>query len=242
MWTEWVEALKGRYRVVRFDRPPMGLSGPDPGGNYSSAREAEIIGRLTEKLGIPRFFLVGTSSAGVSTVEFAAEHPERVRGLILSNIAVGPFAMDSAHLPLQFQLVLKVDRLLGGWHPEALWRGVLLANIVHSEKVTPELISEWTQLNNRAQRMPGAALARLDLDSTPHDLPRIGAPTLLLWSAEDRELPAATVAPRALALLASADKHLEVIPACGHMMPLDCGAESVSRARAFLDRVSTASE
>lgn len=27
-WDEWVEALSPRYRVIRFDRPRMGLSGP----------------------------------------------------------------------------------------------------------------------------------------------------------------------------------------------------------------------
>ena len=32
MWKDWVATLGGRYRIVRFDRPPYGLSGPDPGG------------------------------------------------------------------------------------------------------------------------------------------------------------------------------------------------------------------
>ncbi len=35
-WDPWAEALKDHYRVVRFDFPAFGLTGPDPGGDYSN--------------------------------------------------------------------------------------------------------------------------------------------------------------------------------------------------------------
>ncbi len=94
MWNDWVEALGGRYRIVRFDRPPFGLSGPDPQGRYGAEREVEIIAGLAGKLGLEKFFLVATSSGGQSVTQYAAEHPDRIRGLVVSNIAVKPIAAD----------------------------------------------------------------------------------------------------------------------------------------------------
>lgn len=242
MWDSWVPALTDRYRVVRFDRPPMGLSSPQPGGSADVAQdEMAIIDRLTRELGIERFFLVGTSSAGLSVAAYAAEHPERVTGVILSNVAIGAMKPVRGAMPWSLKLALAIDPWLGGWHPQLRWRGVLQLNFFDPRKVTPALVREWTDLNNRAQRLPrprfvpsGAMFAR-----TATDLPRIRVPTLLLWSANDHEFPVETTARGALAALtATDDKSLVIIDRCGHMMPLECGAESVRAARSFFDRES----
>ena len=39
-WQAWADALKGSYRVIRFDRPGMGLSGPSPDARYDGDAEA----------------------------------------------------------------------------------------------------------------------------------------------------------------------------------------------------------
>ena len=242
MWDGWARTLAPRYRVIRFDRPPMGLSGPDPNGDYDPEREVRIIGALTEKLGIAHFFLVATSSAGFSGAAYAAAHPEQIRGLILSNIAVGPLTLDRDHLPFVLKLVRAIDPLFKGWHPRELWRQVLRNNFADPSRVTPDLVREWTDLNNRAQRMPRAPGARNPgslFARTPEDLRHITAPTLLLWSENDPEVPVDPVGKRGLGLLAAADKHLEIVPHCGHMMPIECSEPSVALAEAFLDRIES---
>ena len=80
MWKDWVAALGSHYRIIRFDRPPYGLSGPDPNGRYGAEREVEIIEALTDQLGLDKFYLVATSSGGVSVTQYAAKHPERIKG------------------------------------------------------------------------------------------------------------------------------------------------------------------
>jgi pimeloyl-ACP methyl ester carboxylesterase len=243
MWNDWAKALSTRYRVIRFDRPPMGLSGPDPSGHYDVAREMQVIGGLTARLGVQRFFLVATSSAGVSGAGYAAAHAEQIRGLILSNVAVGAVKTDVDHQSPQLKRVLRIDPIFKGWHSREFWRQIMLANFYDPAKVTPAIVREWTELNNRAQRMPAAADSvsmRADLERTPHDLPRIVAPTLLLWSADDHEVTLANEAQKALALLGSKDKSLVVVPHCGHMMQLECSAESLPHATAFFDRIVAA--
>jgi pimeloyl-ACP methyl ester carboxylesterase len=240
MWEAWAAALRGRHRVIRFDRPPMGLSGAAPGGDYGATREMRIIDALTTELGVSRFVLVGTSSAGVAAAGYAAAHPQRVRGLVLSNVAVGAFDTHPERLPAWLRLVLWVDLWFGGWHPNELWRQVLRRNFHDPGKVTASLVEEWTALNNRAQRMPPTGSAESQVEAfarTPRDLPRIRAPTLLLWSAHDHELPVESVGQRALQLLGSPDKSLQIVPGCGHLMPLECGPESAALAVAWLARL-----
>lgn len=240
MWDGWADALRGRYRVIRFDRPPMGLSGAEPQGRYDIAREAELIGALAERLGVHRFVLAATSSGGESAAAFAAAHPDKVTGVIFANIAAGPLAFRPTAYPLAFRLALWADPYLGGWHMPAFWDGILTANYADPAKVTPALVREWTDLNNRAQfyqrrpRPPGyVPFAR-----TPADLAAIRAPALLLWSDTDPEVPLEIDGRTALRLLGSTDKALTVIRHCGHMMPLECGPASVAVARVFLDRVT----
>ena len=242
MWDDWADLFSNRFRVLRFDRPRMGLSGPAPAGRSGSDQELRIIAVLTRKLGIDRFFLVATSSAGVSAATYAAEHPQQVLGLVLANIAVGAFNPSPAERPPMFRFLLSVDPWFKGWRPKEFWRQVLLANFHEPGKVTAELAREWTELNNRAQRMPPAP-RRPDpmaaFDRTAEDLERMSVPTLLLWSDHDHELPVETVGRRGLEILGSADKALEVVENCGHMMPLECGVQSADVAARFFDRVGT---
>ena len=163
-WNEWVDVLSQRYRVIRFDRPRMGLSGPAPSGRTGSDQELRILAALTKQLSVDRFFLVATSSAGVSGAAYAAEHPEQVRGLILSNIAVGDFTGRSER-SATLRLLLTIDPWLNGWRSQAFWRQVLLINFHNDDKVTDAIAREWSELNNRTQRMPPPVfLANRDRD------------------------------------------------------------------------------
>lgn len=243
MWNEWVTALGGRYRIIRFDRPPYGLSGPDPEGRYGPEREVEIIEGLAAKLGLDKFFLVATSSGGQSATMYAASQPERIKGLVVSNIAVKPMPADPHRNPWFVRQSRKVSAYLNGWHPKAEWRAVLERNIVNHEKITDALVTEYRDLNNRPASYL-AAQARPSpppRDRTPGDLAKITAPTLVLWSENDSERPPQPVAEDAMKFLSSQDKSLVIIPRCEHMMPLDCGPESAAAAVAFIDRVVAAS-
>ena len=241
MWNDWASELAPRYRVIRFDRPPMGLSGPDPAGRYDTEREMQILAELIRSQGGERVFLVATSSAGVVGAAYAAANPEQLLGLVLANVAVGAIATGGDHRSARLKLLLRLDPWLGGWRPAAFWQEVMHANFFRPEKVTPQLAREWSDLNNRAQRMPratGGASPATEFERTPRDLAEIRTPTLLLWSQHDHELPVETVGARGLELLAASDKSLVVVPDCGHMMPLECGVSSARLAGAFFDRIA----
>jgi pimeloyl-ACP methyl ester carboxylesterase len=238
-WNPWADVLKTKYRVIRFDLPAMGLSGPDPEGRYDTVRAVELIRKLTAKLGVGRFLLAATSSGGEVAAAYAALNPGDVRGVILSNIAAGPIKHRPTQYPLSFWLTLWADSYLGGYHTTAFWGHILRMNYADSAKVTTGLVQEWTDLNNRAQFFPRAAqpIGYIPFARTPADLAAIHAPTLLLWSDSDHEVPVAVDGRNALRLVGSTDKQLTVIANCGHMMPLECGPQSVVAVKAFADRL-----
>ena len=52
MWDPWVNALKDKYRVVRFDFTSHGLTGVDPSGDYSLKRTVDLVEMLVKELNI----------------------------------------------------------------------------------------------------------------------------------------------------------------------------------------------
>jgi pimeloyl-ACP methyl ester carboxylesterase len=241
MWNDWAKALTGHYRVIRYDRPPAGLSGPDPQNRYDLARETVILDGLVDRLGLDRFFLVATSSGGISALDYAASHPGRIEGLVVSNIGVGVLNPNPTRYPWILREMRAIDPVFKNWRSEAEWRLVLENNMVDRAKITDALVRQWTDFNNRAVTYAAARQPRTGSNPFARaqgDLEKITAPALVLWSENDSEIPPHPTADDAMKYLGSADKTLIVVPHCEHMMPLDCGPESVAAAIPFFDRVS----
>lgn len=238
-WDEWAKVLKRHYRVIRIDQSPAGLSGPS--ADYSLRHKFSVIDALMDRLGVKRFVMVGTSSSGLPAAAYAAARPERITGVVLANIAVGRPNIDFATMPDALKAAVTADAKHPTWHSTEFWRQILLHNITDKSRVTPELAQRWTDLNNRFLHDPSigkAAVAEYDFSRTPGDLRKITAPVLLLWGADDHESSVEDHGIPALRAIASEDKALEVLPACGHMLPLDCPARALERVLPFLKRVA----
>lgn len=240
-WDLWAKELRKHFKVVRYDQSPLGLSGPHPAADYSLEHRFRVIDALMARAGAERFVIVGTSSAGVPAAAYAAARPERIKGIVLNNLAVGPLQFDMASLPQSFKDALAEDATHPGWHAPEYWRQILLYNVENKAVVTPALVEEWTLLNNRMLRDPANAMVAgrsTPTSRTPEDLRKITAPTLLLWSADDHETRLDREGAKALELVAAKDKALVVVENCGHMMPLDCPARALEKAMPSLKRVA----
>jgi hypothetical protein len=89
-WEPWARALSSDYRVIRFDMPGAGFSGPDPNGDYSDARSMQVLTALMDHFGIAKASLIGSLMGGKIAWKFAAAFPDRIDKLVLISPEVSP--------------------------------------------------------------------------------------------------------------------------------------------------------
>lgn len=192
-WEGWVGALSARYRVVRFDLPGFGLTGPDPKGDYSEARSIQILAGLMDQLGIESASIIGNSLGGRIAWNFAAQHPDRVTRLVLvspDGFASPGFEYDKApDVPLMMKAL-----------PYMAPRSMLKANLAVAY-ANPKRLSEATVTRYRDLMLaPGvrrAILERMDQTILRDPVPvlaRVTTPTLLLWGEKDGMIPISNAA------------------------------------------------
>ncbi|MCB2106896.1 MAG: alpha/beta hydrolase [Rhodobacteraceae bacterium] len=172
--------LAKNFRVVRFDLPNAGLSGPDPQNRYSIELNMEVLDQLTRDLGIDKFALFGTSSGGPVAFRYAAEHPDRVTRLILINSAGMP--RTAATNPNR-QRVSDLQLWINRRHESmAYWTEGLSTNF--TSMAPPHDLIEMVYDMNRIEghRDVAAAFMRNFKTGDPQEmLGRVTMPTLIGW-------------------------------------------------------------
>src|SRR3954452_19195989 len=71
-------------RPIAFDLRTHGRSQPEA-GRESEGSIAGDITVLADVLGLDRFYLVGTAYGAFGVLEFALQHPERLRAIVVST-------------------------------------------------------------------------------------------------------------------------------------------------------------
>lgn len=240
MFDDMVQSLAGRYRIIRYDQPPSGLSGSVP-ADFTLTSEAFLAG-LLDHLGIREAALLGTSSGGIIGYRFAATYPERTRALILSNVP--PSApVDNAGAKKRLSLWLQASittcmRFAKPWS-RTCWRDFLDSNFERRNRVTDLLVEEYYDLNRRTgavQFTSMTAIMRRD-DEVLRFLSGVRAPTLLIWGARDPVLPMATATLLAQRLSGTRTETV-ILDDVSHYPPLEAPAEVAAAVLAFLAKQS----
>jgi pimeloyl-ACP methyl ester carboxylesterase len=82
--------LQDRYRILALDVRGHRKSAWSPTGGYRYADQASDLAAFAKQLGLDKFVLIGTSMGGIIAMAYAAEHADRLRGLVINHI--GPDA------------------------------------------------------------------------------------------------------------------------------------------------------
>ncbi len=231
-WEPWARLLSNQYRVVRFDLPGSGLSGPDRTGDYSDGRSLDLVKGLMQQMGIVRTALIGNSIGGRIAWKFAATYPALVSKLVL--ISPDGFASPGFEYgrPPKVPAALQ---LMKYFLPKPLLRTSLIAAYADPSRLSDALLDRYYDLllapGNR-----GAMIARMHqtlLDDPRPILQRIQAPTLLLWGEADHMIPSSNAADYLGAL-----PHAELVlfPGLGHVPQEEAPGESVQPLEQFLAR------
>ena len=229
-WESWVPVLSQDFRVIRYDLPGNGLTGPDPSGDYTDARGVVVLLDLLNHLGIHKISLVGHSIGGRLAWKFAASHPERIDKLVL--IAPDGFASPGFEYgkPPEVGLSLQAMRFV---LPKNLLRMSLEPAYANASAMTDQLLTRYHDLM-RAPGVRPALISRLE-QSTLQDpkpiLANIKVQTLLLWGEQDAMIPVAHAGDYLHAL---PNAQLVRMPGVGHLPQEEAPAESVRSVHQFL--------
>ncbi len=189
-WDGWAERLRQGHRVVRFDLPAFGLTGPSPTRDYSIDAYVALVDHLTTRLGLRRFVLGGNSLGGGIAWAYALAHPDRVRGLILVD-AIG-YPLRGSDLPIAFRMAgwPVLPSLLAHLDPRRLVENGVRKSYGDASRIQPAIVDRYYELTlrpgNRAAFVDRMRAARRDDSARIRELRQ---PTLILWGAEDRLVP-----------------------------------------------------
>ena len=248
-WEGWVRALKTERRVISFDLPGFGLTGPFAGtyaatnaasdgdsgtaGDYRGDSYARFVLDLMAHSKIDRAVLAGNSLGGEIAWRVATLAPHRVASLVL--VDASGLALPPQSVPIGFVVArTPVLSRIGEWVlPRSLVAQGLADVYGDPARVTPDLVDRYFELalregNRRAlgqrlrQLQPGADAARIDT---------IRQPTLILWGGRDKLVPLA--AGRELNARIAGSR-LVVFDDLGHVPHEEDPARTVAPVRAFL--------
>lgn len=207
-WAPVIEALPAGYRHVAVDLRGWGES-DHPAAGYDLADMTNDLRGVVEALALERYILVGHSMGAKVAQAFAAERPSGLLGLVL----VAP----SPPLPLALSdeqragiahaydhaasIGAALDHVLGG----STLSGALRAQVIEdSLRGAPAARQSW----------PYRAMA----EDIAEQAARIAVPVAVLSGELDQVDPPTALRTHLLPIIRQAG--LEIVPGCGHLLPL----------------------
>ena len=217
-WAELGPALAERRRVIALDLPGHGCSAPLPAAP-TLAPYADAVAAVLEQGQAGPAPLVGHSLGGIVALRTALRRPELVSGVVLASGAGISSATAEAWWALWALAALRPGRRIARWRT-AIGRRPLLKRLAFSYWFTsdPLALSERSVdgflVGHPWHSDIGSAWRALVREDVRADLEGVRCPALVLWGAEDKQLPVEDAFDYARRLRAP----LRVIPDCGHLL------------------------
>lgn len=175
--------LARRFKVVMFDRRGVGLSERIGEVSTTQSAGADVL-TILDHADIARAWLFGSSEGGPAAIQLAAEHPSRVRGLILFGAMARGSRADDYPWALQAQgFDAWMRNLVAGWGGPAD-----LETFAPSLQQDPWTRAWWARLLRHAASPASlrAVLAGLRDADVRSLLPAVRCPTLVMHRRADR--------------------------------------------------------
>lgn len=238
-WDAWAEALKGQYRVIRFDQIGHGLTGPQPSGDYSPQAFDATVDGVAAKLGLTKFALGGNSMGGGNALHYALGHGDRLTALVLVDSGgAPPFGKQPGNIGFTLARTPVLRNLMLHITPRALVERSLQQSVYNQAVATPAAATRYWEL----LRYPGNRQATIDrfgrgwTTFAQTDLAALKLPALILWGAHDR-----IISPEAARWFNQGigGSALIVYPDAGHVPQEEVAQRSAADVAAFLQAVAS---
>jgi pimeloyl-ACP methyl ester carboxylesterase len=236
-WQGWVGDLRARKRVITFDLPGFGLTGPFTGEYPRDDYRGDNLARFTldvlDALHVGRFAIGGNSLGGEVAWRVAALAPARVDRLILVDATGYRFVPD--HIPLGFQLARApvLGRVSEFLTPRSVVEDSIRDVYGDPSRVTGALVDRYFELMTREGNRHALTIRmqEIDADISSDRIRTLHVPTLILWGEKDRLVPPVNAHQFQRDI---AGARLVVFPGLGHVPQEEDAQRSVVPVRAFL--------
>ncbi|WP_220803065.1 alpha/beta fold hydrolase [Pseudomonas sp. NCCP-436] len=227
-WLRFSRHLTDRYQVIALDLPGFGAS-ERPTGSYDVGTQAERLAGILDALQLERIHLLGHSMGGHIAALYAARYPERLNSLVL-------LANAGVDTPVRSEFFQILEN--GGSNPLIVRQpedfARLLSFIFTEVPRIPERLRYYlgeraaSQAEHHEQVFSHLVTRHIPLEPL---LPRIQAPTLLLWGDHDRVLDISSLQVMQPLL---GKVSVAVMPGIGHAPMLESAEECARIYRNFL--------
>lgn len=217
------------FRVIRFDLYGRGWS-DRPEVDYDRQLFADQLLELMDALQVPKADLLGLSMGGAIVGRFAAEHPQRVRSLVL----VAP--LTRAH-----DIGAMAWPGVGEWLARTRYLPSLAASQL-GDFAHPERVAGWPERFQPQMRYDGfgrallSTMRHVSVASSVPDFEKVGKsglPVLLVWGERDATVPFAQHADVQRAI---PQARLLALPGVGHLPVVEDPAATHAPIVDFLNR------
>ncbi|MBO9489118.1 alpha/beta hydrolase [Endozoicomonas sp. G2_1] len=192
-WEGWSQALIDERRVIRFDLPGFGLTGPSPDNIYTIESYVEFIAATLAKLKVNKAILVGNSFGGYIAWATAVTHPELVTKLTLVDTSGSPFTPESMPIAFAAAKIPVVNKLMAKVTPRFAIEASVKNVYADDSKITEALIDQYYDLATVTGNRQ--ALVERFRQAPPgpwaDKIATISQPTLIIWGEQDKLIPIA---------------------------------------------------
>lgn len=231
-WDGWAALLQGQRRVIRFDMPGFGLTGPDPKNDYSMAAYVGFVGAALDRLEVRNCVLAGNSLGGQIAWNFALAAPNRVSQLVLVDSAGYPLVSESVPLGFRLARMPGLRNVMEYVLPRGVIQGSLRNVYGDPAKVSPELVDRYMDMALRAGNRKALALRfEQPISANAHQIKSLKLPTLVVWGGRDRLIPLVNGQRFAADIVGS---RLVVLEDLGHVPQEEDPERSLAPVKAFL--------
>jgi pimeloyl-ACP methyl ester carboxylesterase len=211
---------KAGFRVYLPDLIGYGRSEKPADFSYSVHDEADVVVGFLDALELKQVDLGGWSMGGAIVQHVAADHPDRVRRLLLFDSA-GLYVLPNWDIKLFTpESASQLDQL-----------DVLL--MPHPPKIPGFVARDILRVSNHREWIIHRALATMltGQDATDKIVPQLKMPVLILWGGEDKIMP---VDQGEMLHHMLPQSEFDVIPGCGHLAPGQCAEQMAPKVVEFV--------
>ena len=186
-WDTLSSLLKTNKKIIRFDLPAFGLTGPNPLNQYSFNFYNQFIDEFLLKLNVTKCIVAGNSLGGSIAWNYAIASPDKVKQLILLDASGYPKKDEKGSLGFKLAAVPVLNQALKHISPISLIRKSLEDAFYNKALVKEEMVQQYHDLLLRE----GNRSAILELFQHPMKpdatkIKTITQPTLIIWGKEDQ--------------------------------------------------------